>query len=216
MKKIIALFLALTCVFALFSCGGGDEQAEAFINLVNASKPTKITTLSTLTSDGVSFGGKYETFVDGDNFEMNYRYQRPATIEDANEDGYIFTEEGKIIYKDGKYSTDGGESWGTAVPDTGAISVKLSLVAENLGDYSFSKNGYSLSTTLTAEEAEKVLGIKINGTDSVSLVVTTNGTYLTGVTVQYETATSTVVIDTSYTYNKTGNGAVNVEGGSED
>ena len=82
MKKIICLLLALTCVFTLFSCKK-DKDLEKFVELVEASKPTKITTLTYYTVSGTVYKGNYETVFDGENFEMNYSYERKKSVSEG-------------------------------------------------------------------------------------------------------------------------------------
>lgn len=198
MKKFICLLIALTCVFGLISCG--DEKADGFIKLVNDSAPTKITTLTSINDGEEILNGKYETVIDGQNSEMSYRYERYATVEEAA-DSYIKTVEGTVYYKNGLYSED-GVNWVAATPDVAASQVALNLKSKLLGDYTISKDGKTLTTTVTSEEAEKLLGVNVAAVDDkVSITVVHNGTYLSTVSVSYTTATASVIIDTSYTYN---------------
>ena len=202
MKKIICLLLALTCVFTLFSCKK-DKDLEKFVELVEASKPTKITTLTYYTVSGTVYKGNYETVFDGENFEMNYSYERKKSVSEgsASDTDNKVVESGVVYYKDGKYSED-GETWGAAPVDVNSITFVLDLSQDNLGEYTLSEDGYTLSTTVDAQTAAKVLGITINANDQgVKITVKTNGKYLTGVSVSYATATATVSVDTSYTYN---------------
>lgn len=197
MKKFICLLIALTCVLGLISCGK-DEVAE-FAELVNASSPTKITTLTSLNDGEETLNGKYETVIDGQNSEMSYRYERYATVEEAA-DNHIKTVEGTVYYKNGLYSED-GENWISATPDAAAQQVALNLDAKSLGEYTISKDGKTLTTTVTSEQAEKILGVNVNASDDkVTITVVHNGTYLSTVTVAYTTSAGSVTIDTSYTY----------------
>ncbi len=197
MKKIICLLIALTCVLGLISCSA--DPAEAFVDLVNASKPTKITTLTSINDGEETLTGKYETVIDGQNSEMSYRYDRYATVEDAA-DSYIKTVEGTVYYKNGLYSED-GVNWGAETPDAVASQVALKLDVKLLGNYTISKDGKTLTTTVTSEQAEKLLGVDVHAADDkVFVTVVHNGKYLSTVTVAYTTATASVTIDTSYTY----------------
>ena len=198
MKKFICLLIALTCVFGLVSCG--DEKADGFIKLVNGSVPTKITTLTSINDGEEILNGKYETVIDGQNSEMSYRYERYATVEEAA-DSYIKIVEGTVYYKNGLYSED-GVNWVAATPDAIASQVALNLDSKLLGDYTISKDGKTLTTTVTSEQAVKLLGVDVEANDDkVSITIVHNGTYLSTVTVAYTTATASVIIDTSYTYN---------------
>lgn len=198
MKKFICLLIALTCVLGLISCSA--DPAEAFVTIVNDSKPTKITTLTSINDGEETLTGKYETVIDGQNSVMSYRYDRYATVEEAA-DSYIKTVEGTVYYKDGLYSED-NVNWESASPDVATSQVALNLDAKLLGDYTISKDGKTLTTTVTSEQAEKLLGVDVDASDDkVTITVVHNGKYLSTVTVAYTTATASVTIDTSYTYN---------------
>ncbi len=198
MKKFICLLIALTCVLGLISCGA--DPADEFIALVNDSAPTKITTLTSINDGEETLTGKYETVIDGQNSEMSYRYDRYATVEEAS-DSYIKTVEGTVYYKNGLYSED-GENWVSATPDAAAQQVALNLSSKLLGDYTISKDGKTLTTTVTSKQAEKILGVNVNASDDkVTITVVHNGTYLSTVTVAYTASAGSVTIDTSYTYN---------------
>ena len=108
------------------------------------------------------------------------------------------------VGKDGKYSVD-NENWTTSVPDEATMQVKFNLDPAYLGNYVISQDGKTLITSLSAENAKEVLGLEITSlVGEVSLTVSNNGTYLTGLTIMYTItingAESQVVIDTSYTY----------------
>lgn len=198
MKKFICLLIALTCVLGLISCG--DDPAQAFITIVNDSAPTKITTLTSINDGEETLTGKYETVIDGQNSVMTYRYDRYATVDEAA-DSYIKTVEGTVYYKNGLYSED-GENWASASPDVAASQVDFNLDSKLLGNYTISKDGKTLTTTVTSEQAKLILGVDVNASDDkVSITVVNNGKYLSTVTVAYQTATASVTIDTSYTYN---------------
>ena len=211
MKKIICLLLALTCMFTLISCA--DKDLEAMVEVVNSSKPTRITTLTTYQYGTEIFNGKFQTDIDGDDSVLQYRYQRYALPEDAlNEaikiDGNIATIEGSVYYKDGKYSED-GENWFNEAPDTGALDIRFTLDQDNLGDYTISSDGMTLvATGLSAENVKVLFGVDLNMDETGATVsVKTNGNYLTGVSISYvaaETAAE-VIIESSYTYNPVNN-----------
>ena len=200
MKKILCLLLALACAFSLFACKSEDVM-DLFVQTVEASNATKITTRYSYTdASGEVFNGSFVTEIDGEDFVLNYDYERYATIEEAA-DSYKVSVEGSVYYKDGKYSED-GETWFTTAPDTGAIAIKFNLDKANLGEYTLSPDGNTLNATLTAEQALAVLGADLDISGTAELTVVTNGKYLTSVSVNYTTASNgTVTLDTSYTYN---------------
>lgn len=202
MKKIISLLLALTCIFAFVSCGE-ETAADKFVKIVNSSEPTRIITNTSYDDGENKFVGRYETTLYGSDFEFSYSYQQYADpTTSANPDEYIQTVSGKVYYNDGLYSVD-GVNWGAVSPDAAAMQVKFVLDAENLGDYEISTDGKTLETVVTAEQAEAILGIKLNATeDGVSIVITHDGKNLRGITVSYATEYAEVVsLDTSYSYN---------------
>lgn len=203
MKKIISLLLALICVFAFVSCGEEETGADKFVKIVNSSEPTKIVTNTSYDDGETKFVGRFETTLYGSDFEFLYSYQQyadPTTA--ANPDEYIQTVSGTVYYNDGLYSED-GVNWGAESPDAAAMQIKFALDAKKLGQYEISKDGKTLETVVTAEEAEAILGIALNSTeDGVSITITHDGKNLRGITVSYSTEYAEIVsIDTSYSYN---------------
>ena len=198
MKKIICLILALTCVFGLTSC---TRDAKKFIKLINESQPTKISTVTSINDGERKFSGKFETTIDGSDFELTYSFQR-YTIPGENDDpdAFLTTEEGTVYYKDGKYSND-GETWFTDAPDAAARQVKFAFDAKNLGDYTISKDGTTLKASVTSEQAEAMLGVNVEATDVVEITIKHDGTYLRSIEVYYTTENAeSVTISTSYSY----------------
>ncbi len=205
MKKIIALLLALTSVFALFSCGGDLTGVDLFASIADGSAPTKIIT-QTVYNDSVNdntLNGSFVTTVYGDDFEMecNYDYY-PTVAPGIDPDKYIDTKSVAVLYHDGQYSTD-GETWGTKVPSEVTKQVKFELSVDNLGEYEISADGKTLTATVTAEQAAAILGIAVSANeDGVSITVTTDGKNLREISVSYATENASLVsIVTSYSYN---------------
>lgn len=203
MKRIVCLILALVCVFALASCE--DKALVAFAEVVEGTAedavvytPSEIKTLTTIDTEDETFNGTYVTLIDGEGVEFQYSYERYAELADATED-YITTVEGVVYYKDGKYSED-GIVWTVETPDVDMMGVTLCLDGKNFTTYQLSKDGKTLVATFSAEAAEAVLGRALSASGEITMTVKTNGTYLTRVTISYETENSTVLIDTSYTY----------------
>lgn len=198
MKKIVCLILALACVFALASCGG---SANSFIELVNESEPTKITTVTSFNDGERTFSGKFETLIDGSDFELTYSYER-YTVPGENDDpdAFVTTEAGTVYYKDGKYSTD-GETWFAEMPDAATQQVKLALTKKNLGDYTVSKDGKTLTTSVTSEQAEAMFGINVEAAEDVEITIQHDGTFLRSLQIYYTTENAeAVTISTSYSY----------------
>ncbi len=202
-KRIICLILALTCAFVLFSCGGAS--ADAFIEMAENSSPTKIITQTSINDGEETLSGRFETTVNGSNSEMIYEYQRYATIEEGvagDTDEFIKTVSGTIYYQNGSYSTD-GTNWTTSIPDASTLQVQFKLTEKNLGDFTVSTDGKTLTTTITSAQAAEILGIDVAATeDGVALTIVTDGVYLRRISVSYATENAeNVSIETSYSYN---------------
>lgn len=206
MKKIICLLIALSCMFALFSCG--DKEIDKFIELVDSSNPTKIVTHTHVAyGDEEPLEGRFVTTIEENNSTLEYWYERNAIpgVDDSEEP--VMKIEGFVYYKDGKYSED-GENWTANVPDENVINVTFKLDKKHLGDYTVSKDGKTLTTVVTAANANKLFGLTLENVvdDSVVLTIKNNGTYLTAVTISYsitnaDGTVADVMVDTSYTYN---------------
>ena len=185
-----------------------EAKLQEFVNRITSSDPTFIKTLTSY-NDGTfdnTLTGKYETTVYPDgSFKMYFEYQEYAIPEaGADPDGYKATRVGTVFYKDGLYSIDEMQTWGTAAPEVSALGVKFNINIETIGDdYSFSADGKTLTAYLLAENVKDVFGIElsIEEGDTVELVIETDGEYLRKVNIHYETDNAdSVSIQTSYTY----------------
>ena len=200
MKRIISLLLATVCLFALFSCGG-DSSVEAFTKIVSSSEPTKIITVTSYDDGENVLAGRYETQIYGADFMMDYNYEDYAIpAAGASADEYIASHVGKVYYRNGLYSTDGGNTWTTATPSESARQVKFDLGAVELKGYTLSKDEKTLTVTVSAEDAEKILGVKLSATeDGVNIEVVHDGKNLRQINVSYSTENATLVtLETSY------------------
>ena len=218
MKKIICLLLLITCSFALFACGDNTtdpnegetppivELPDAeFFDMVANSDPNKITTVTNITdkSNGVTYNGRYVTFIEEDGsvrYEYEYDLAKKATLENLGNSGATEKKSGEVIYKSGLYSVDGGETWLAGAPDANIVNVKFDLNREYIGEYKMSKDGKTLTATVNAENASKILGIDIDAKGDVTIKVSTNGTYLAKVIVDFANAKASEHIETSYAY----------------
>jgi beta-glucanase (GH16 family) len=88
---------------------------------------------------------------------------------------------------------------------SGTISFNMRSICNNraihlskLGDYEMNDAKTTLTATLTVEKAAEVLGMTLNATSDVVITVSTNGTYLTRVSIEYTKGEASVRIDTSY------------------
>lgn len=208
MKRLISVLLALTCVFALFSCTDGDVKDVA--KLVNGSSPTKVITLTTHDDGEQKLNGKYETIVEGENSVYTYEYQRYQTVISGAASGntdYVETKSGTVYYKDGLFSTDGIE-WKTELPDVNAMEIKLNINPKYLKNPKFSDDKKILTATVSAQNTEKMFGVAINADENgVTVEIEHDGIYVRKITISYtqlldDTGENTmaVTIQTSYSY----------------
>ena len=212
MKKILSLILALTCVFScvfsLASCDDGNENGEnadkVFFDAVANSRATEIKTLTYYTVEGEEpFNGSYETSIkaNGD-FTFAYSFTRKANLEDADNpdvklEGDRATLEGTVYYENGQYSYD-KVTWFAEAPAVTGNHPKLNLDKDKLGEYEMNDAKTKLTATLSAEAAAEILGMTLEATSDVVIVISTNGTYLTRISVSYDKGAAKVKIDTSY------------------
>lgn len=228
-KKLICMLLVLTCAFALFACGeeeppvnndnnnGNQNQnppevvlpdAE-FFELIENSEPNRITTVTATTdlkdSAETVYNGLYDTVINADGsykFDYSYEIMRSASLDNVGESSKELIS-GSILAANGLYSVDGGETWSGSMPDVNVINVKLDLNREYIDGYKLSKDGKTLTVNVSAENAEKILGVKIVTNEDhkdVTIKVESNGTYLSKITVSYENDNVKASIITSYTY----------------
>jgi|GEM_PF-6982295 len=167
---------------------------QAFFAMIQNSNPNVITTRTTVNNSklGEAYGFYKTTIFGADDYSFYYEYDKFNEIgaKDRIEHVGPFT----IYYKDGEYSSDAEH------PDSDVLNAKLSIERQYLGTYKLSSDGTSLETKITAANAEKIFGIKIAATSSVKLVIETNGTYLSKISVEYTNNNDSVYIETSYTY----------------
>ena len=213
MKKILCLILAISCIFssilAFTACDDGKETEnvdpdQVFFDAVLASKASEIKTLTYYTVEGEEpFNGSYETSIkaNGD-FAFKYKFTRVATLSDAaNPDvvieGNRATLSGTVYYSGGQYSYD-QVNWFTEAPSVTVNQPKLNIDKELLGEYEMNDAKTSLTTTLSVEDASLILGMDIEATSDVVIKISTNGTYLTLISITYEKGNAKVRVDTSY------------------
>ena len=197
MKKIICLILALACCFTLFACGKTDETLEAFLEKVNATEPTTITTKTTHTRGDVVYNGMYTTVMNEDGFVFTYEYDEKAPITADSTTGSIITKSGEIVYDGAKYTVNGETT--TVAPDIAYMSLTLNLTAETVGEYRLSRDGNTLTAEISADQVQAIFGTEIS-TTAATLTLKIAGNRLSRVILEYTTADNTAVyIETSYT-----------------
>lgn len=174
---------------------------QAFFAMIQNSNPNVITTRTTVNNSklGEAYGFYRTTIFGADDYSFYYEYDKFNEI--GAKDRIEHVGPSTIYYKDGAFSSDGEH------PDSDVLNAKLDVNRQYLGNYKLSGDGTSLETKITAANAEKVFGVKIAATSSVKLVIETNGTYLSKITVEYTNNDSSVYIETSYTYENISNSA---------
>ncbi len=227
MKKIIAVILALVCVFAMFSCKDNDSieaKIEGIAKMYESSAPTKIVTqikntvgervyeaelTFTTGSVGANKATVYEWWEDdfrsvseGSGSTIVGAVKRVTGREEYLEGtGYRVSNNGIT----GKWDAEGTDF----APSRGAI--KIDLTVENLIDPKYEND--TLTFSVAPANASKVLGTVLDdqlGDDAisgnVSVSVTSQGMEITGVTISYVVAGEgdypdvTVTITSAYTY----------------
>ena len=219
MKKILSMMLALLCIFALVSCGGGTQGGEkpdpnpsteldVFAAAEKGSAPTKIVSLTSykakdMFGEDISFDGKFELVVNGNESIFDFEYEQFATVED-NADDYIVTKKGAIAIQGGKSKLVVGDtmgSWEAVIPsmqNVAALKIDKTLLPE---DYTLSNENKKLSVSLTKEEALAVLGVVIDAASEITFEAESNGTFISKVVIAYKAASGAEVrIASSYTY----------------
>jgi hypothetical protein len=197
MKRIVCLILAITCVFALFSCGGKVNLDE----VVAKATPTKVVTIvEYVAKSGETLTSEYVTEHDTKNgiSAISYIYERFGEIELGDVER-IVTLEGKVYYKNGEVSHNEGDTW-TPAEDV-MYSFTFNIDQKYFDTYTYSEDGKVITATVSPENAERVFGFAISATGAINVTFTTNRGYLYGVDVSYTTeAGANVVVRSSYDY----------------
>lgn len=218
MKKIICLLLALVTVFAFVSCGEPcatcvDENDDGkcdvceldyvspenvIFNMVAASSPTTVKTVTEASYDGVSYVGVYDTVIYEDgSFTYSFNQQRPVHINEDIDEPYV-TEEGTVEYANGIYSLNGETV--TSAPDVAYLNIKAAITKANISEYKVDSTGRELTATINAAACKTIFGINVNA-ENVSLTVKTNGVRLHQIILSYEDVNGVVVTaQTSFAY----------------
>jgi hypothetical protein len=209
MKKFVILLLVIG-LLSLTGCDmlakigiGAPDGAEVVCEIVNRSKPTKITTdVNYVTGKGDTLSGHYVTTTDGTDTIFEYYYEKLATPEESIANGSsdrIIVSEGVIYYKDGAYYYGDEESW---KPGTGtAFDLKLSVDPELIKDAVVDDEASSLEGKVSAEDLKSFIGTDLGAVGDATIVLETNKVNLTMITVTCDTANGTITVRTSYTYN---------------
>ena len=123
------------------------------------------------------------------------------TTEEAKADGtdeLVKKIDGILYYKNGKSMTEGSE-FDSSLPAINLAS--FALRADKLDGISISEDGFVLTATVKAANAEDIFGVALATSGDISLRVETDATYARRISVSYTTASGAeVTIETSYQY----------------
>lgn len=181
MKKILIVLLALTCAFAMFSCGGGASVKD-FSDAIDATNPTVVSVeVTSDTAYGPLSASFVTAFAEDGSFTIDGTYEKFNTSTEGDADDVTTSVPVKITCdKNGSYS-DGGVFAGSNPAATGE---KLAL-GKKVKDANISEDGNVLTATVKAENTKAVFGIEY-ATD-VSLVITKNDGKIISYTMEYAT-----------------------------
>lgn len=215
MKKILSLLLVASLILALtltlVSCGKDDENQNTpaadntpknIYELFAAMQPTRTVTLVTYKIGEDELKGIYDMQVSGKDSIFEFSYDKYRTSQEAIEDNdpsKIKTVTGTVYCKNGLYSGD-GVSWGASPV---ATEIKLTIAESLFSASALSTDGKTLTAIVANDKVADVFGTELNSNeDGVTLIINTNGTYVTRLTATYVTVEGAEVrIETSYSYN---------------
>ena len=187
MKKILIVMLALTCAFAMFSCGDESVSLDGFKTAVNNTAPTVVNVSVEVETDLGALTSNFKTTYAADgSFVIDYSYEQFNTTSNGDADDVKSTITGQVTCdKDGKYS-DGGAFTGTTTVATGA---KLALDSKKMESVTVSADGNVLNATVKADNTKAVLGIEI--ASDVKLVITKVADKVVSYSMEYDKTTVT-------------------------
>ena len=191
MKKIIAILLALSCVFALASCGGNDVDAvgEMFKN----SKPTKTVITTSQAFGNTVLSGNYVMqtgLIDGKAATVyTATYQELLSVEEGGASnlvqGDIVTRTETREYLEGKGVRENGGSWNKSgenfALETGPVSLNLS--SEYIKTFTY--ESHLLRCAVAAANTAEVLGLAEDLSTDVSIEIVDDGASVTSVVISY-------------------------------
>ncbi len=187
MKKILIIMLALTCAFAMFSCGDESASLDGFKTAVNNTAPAVVNVGVEVETDLGALASNFKTTYAADgSFVIDYSYEQFNASTSGNADDVKSTIIGQVTCdKDGNYS-DGGALTGTTTAATGA---KLAFNSKKMENVKVSEDGNVLSATVKAANTKAVLGIEI--ASDVTLVVTKAADKIVSYSMEYDKTTIT-------------------------
>lgn len=216
MKKIIAIILAITCAFAMFSCQKEKADPIDTLNVMyKASAPTKVVTATTevlgsITLTGTStlktgkIDGKIAT-------TYTYSYQELREIKEgisSVEKPWIEVSGSKDYLEDKGVRINGG-SWDEEgfnfAPAAGSIAIKLTK--DNVTDFTADEATKTITFKVAADKTAEVFGEENAIASDVSVTVTHDGAVVTSTALSYtiestedEYPDAVVTVKVDYTY----------------
>ena len=206
MKKILALLLVVSSVFALGSCKlfkkdttedetpKFDAEVVAAIQAkIDASAPVSANVTVTLASSLDDVKGEYNVTYNADgSATVEYYYEKLNSF-DENSDEYKSSFSGTTTVSADGTVTD--ELGGTASVE--AITFDINLDPAKIYDATVSAG--VLNATVKAENAAAVIGVDVKA--DVNVVVTYGSAGVTSVAISYVSAAGPVEIVATYNYN---------------
>lgn len=191
MKKILAIVVALACVFGMMSCGGSSPVA-AFKTAINETNPTSVKIETKLETTLGDFVGEFNaTYADDGSATITYSYEKPNDPTAAGVTELKSTVTGTVeLSADGTYS-DGGTLVGTVA---GAGGYKLNLDEGKMKNVEVSGN--VLTATVEAANTKSVLGVSIEF--DVEMTLTKGDSGIVSLALTYTTAEGPATIVCTY------------------
>ncbi|MBO5788879.1 MAG: hypothetical protein J6R42_02920 [Clostridia bacterium] len=220
-NRILALFLALLCVFTLVGCGkdNGDDPKAAesgtyayVMEAMKASRPTKTATHSeyTIKGEDITLVGDAVLLVkvNGTIVEAKYSYDvqvlNPAGTVDENGKPLLVGNVKDTEYSKGNMTASFEPETGDAIYSVYSTQTKLADIKlpENAQISTTSDGATCLTVVLSAIESEAVFGRKINAVGSITYQVLAKDGRIVRFELSYETALGTMKLRTDYSYDK--------------
>ena len=191
MKKFIAFLIAITCVFAMFSCG--NDSVEAFTKAMNATEPTVVELNATVGTVYGDLDASYVvTYSEDGSFTVDYCYDEFASTSEGTADSVTIERKGTVSCdKDGNYS-DGGAVSGKIESTSGK---KLTL-KDNKMSAKVSGDGNVLTATVKAKNTKAIFGVDI--ASDVELVMTKSEGKIVSYTMTYTLESGNVTVSCTY------------------
>lgn len=169
MKKIIALILALTAVFALVSCDDSADHSalEPYKAAISATEPTRATINVSYTDNalGVTLDGTYVAEYGEDGATVTYEYEKINEIGASDE--MVSVIKGTVTVAD-----DGTVDGDIDAKVSAATAITINLDPSKI-TYSIARG--ILTVSVKAADTEAVLGVAIAADVSMTMTVSDGG-----------------------------------------